>query len=82
MPVLPEVGSTNVVSPGLIIPYSSAISIIFKAVRSFIEPPGFKFSHFANTSHLSPIDYGILFNLTNGVFPITSMIEFAIFAYV
>lgn len=79
MPVFPDVGSINVVFPGLINPYSSAISIIFKAVLSFIDPPGFKFSHFAKTSHLIPIDYGILFNRTKGVLPITSIMELAIF---
>ena len=78
IPVLPDVGSTNVVYPGLISPYSSAISIIFKAVRSFIDPPGFKFSHFAKTSHLIPIDCGILFNRTKGVLPITSIMELEI----
>lgn len=46
IPVLPEVGSTNLV-PGLAFPVCSASSIIVCDMRSFIEPPGFRNSHFA-----------------------------------
>src|SRR2546425_6315871 len=39
MPVLPEVGS-RIVRPGASSPDSSAASIIFFAIRSFVEPVG------------------------------------------
>src|SRR6187455_2042665 len=50
MPVLPLVGSTIVVLPGVIAPAASASSIIALAIRSFTEPPGFQCSHLAHTS--------------------------------
>ncbi len=40
MPVLPDDGS-RMVSPGWRKPSRSAISIIFSAMRSFADPPGF-----------------------------------------
>ena len=45
-PVLPEVGST-IVPPGLSFPSRSAASIIGRPMRSFTEPPGFRYSSFA-----------------------------------
>src|SRR5665809_69493 len=47
MPVLPLVGSSSVV-PGWIRPSFSAISIIFRAGRSLIEPVGLRSSSFAH----------------------------------
>src|SRR5438067_1273836 len=45
-PVLPEVGST-IVPPGLSLPSRSAASIIGRPMRSFTEPPGFRYSSLA-----------------------------------
>src|SRR3954454_11448558 len=45
-PVLPEVGST-MVPPGFSFPSRSAASIIGRPMRSFTEPPGFRYSSFA-----------------------------------
>src|SRR6266404_289075 len=45
-PVLPEVGST-IVPPGFSFPSRSAASIIGRPMRSFTEPPGFRYSSFA-----------------------------------
>ena len=42
MPVLPEVGSTSVVTPGVISPRRSASSIIASPMRSFTDPSGLK----------------------------------------
>src|SRR4029077_17504169 len=45
-PVLPDVGST-IVPPGRSFPARSAASIIGSPMRSFTEPPGFRYSSFA-----------------------------------
>ena len=45
-PVFPEVGST-MVPPGFRKPSLSASSIILTAIRSLIDPPALKYSHFA-----------------------------------
>jgi hypothetical protein len=50
IPVFPEVGSIRM-SPFLILPYFIASTIILLPILSFTEPPGFKNSHFANSSH-------------------------------
>ena len=44
-PVLPEVGSMIVVTPGVIFPAFSASSIIRRAIRSLTLPPALKNSH-------------------------------------
>ena len=46
--MLPEVGST-IVPPGLSFPSRSAASIIASPIRSFTEPPGFRYSSFASS---------------------------------
>lgn len=46
MPVFPEVGSTKRV-PSFARPFFSASNTIVYEMRSFIEPPGFRNSHFA-----------------------------------
>ena len=46
IPVFPDVGSIKVI-PAFNLPDLSASSIIRKPILSFIEPPGFKNSHFA-----------------------------------
>src|SRR5437870_3951085 len=48
-PVLPEVGST-IVPPGFSFPSRSARSIIGRPIRSFTEPPGFRYSSLARIS--------------------------------
>src|SRR5437667_1359604 len=48
-PVLPEVGST-IVPPGRSFPSRSAASSIASPIRSFTEPPGFRYSSFARSS--------------------------------
>ena len=47
--MLPDVGST-IVPPGLSRPSRSAASIIASPMRSFTEPPGFRYSSFARSS--------------------------------
>ncbi len=67
MPVLPEVASMMVL-PGCSSPEISACSIIHRAVRSLIEPPGLLPSSLAQIS-----TFGFGFNLRmriNGVLPI------------
>src|SRR5262245_40467843 len=69
MPVLPLVAST-MVPPGPSRPRRSASSTMLRATRSFIEPPGFRYSH------LTKISAGTwrasLWSLTIGVCPIAS----------
>ena len=48
-PVLPEVGST-IVPPGRRSPSRSAASMRASPIRSFSEPPGFRYSSLASTS--------------------------------
>src|SRR5205085_9899986 len=47
-PVFPEVGST-IVPPGRSFPSRSAASISGRPIRSFTEPPGFRYSSFARS---------------------------------
>ena len=49
IPVLPEVGSIKV-SPFLIRPCFSASSIIWRPIRSLMDPPGLKKSHLTQIS--------------------------------
>lgn len=51
IPVLPLVGSMMVVRLGWIRPERSAASIIRRAMRSLIDPPAEKNSHFARRVH-------------------------------
>ena len=76
IPVLPDVPST-IVPPGFNLPSFSASSIILIAILSFTELPGLKYSTLANTK--ASISAVILFNLTNGVFPIVSNMFFEYF---
>ena len=50
MPVFPAVASI-IVPPGLSSPDFSASSMIVRPILSLIEPPGFWFSSFTNSSH-------------------------------
>ena len=54
--MLPLVGST-IVPPGASAPERSAASIIPSAMRSFTEPPGFRYSTFASTSAVGAVDH-------------------------
>ena len=71
-PVLPDVGSISV-SPGFIRPDFSASSTMRHPIRSFIDPPGLKYSHLTNRSQSNFIP--ILFKRTTGVLPIVSKME-------
>ncbi len=70
MPVLPLVGSMITVSL-LMSPFSSASTIIATPILSFTLPRGLKNSSFPTTSAFIPSV--IRFNLTRGVFPISSV---------
>ena len=70
-PVLPPVYSTTVV-PGATRPSRSAPSIIASAIRSFIEPVGFTYSSFTQSSApFSGASAGPR-SRTSGVFPIAA----------
>ena len=68
--MLPLVGSTTTERPGLIRPSSSAASIIATPIRSFTDPPGLKYSSFAQTS--PPTSPPSRSSRTSGVLPITA----------
>src|SRR3954452_13827421 len=68
-PVLPPVYSTTV-SPAESSPSRSAPSIIASAMRSFIEPLGFRYSSFTQSS--APFDGTHDSRRTSGVLPIAS----------
>src|SRR5690242_4601601 len=68
-PVLPEVGST-IVPPGRSFPSRSARSIIGSPIRSFTEPPGFRYSSLA--SSVGPTSRPSLSSRTIGVAPTSS----------
>ena len=69
MPVLPLVGST-IVPPGLSLPSRSAASMMRDAMRSLLDPPGFRYSIFASTVAVTPSVTE--FSLTRGVSPTRS----------
>src|SRR6185312_3647631 len=68
-PVLPLVGST-MVPPGSSCPSASAFSTIFRAIRSLMDPPGFRYSSLTKTVASMPAVTE--FSLTSGVLPIRS----------
>ncbi|MNQ92364.1 hypothetical protein D3C85_1077890 [compost metagenome] len=71
IPVFPEVPSI-MVPPGFSLPLFSASSIILTAIRSLMELPGLVVSILAR---IVPGTFlVIVFNFTNGVFPIVSKI--------
>ena len=71
--MLPEVGST-IVPPGLQLADASAASIIRSAMRSFTEPPGFKYSTLASTVRAGMPRVTVR-SRTSGVLPISSVSE-------
>src|SRR3954470_14722886 len=75
MPVLPLVGSTSTVLPGVICPDFSASRIMLTPMRSFTLLHGFMLSILASTVALHPAV--TLFRRTSGVLPITSERLFA-----
>src|SRR5919204_385892 len=64
---------TPIVSPGEIKPSRSAPSTIARAMRSFIDPVGFRYSSFNQSS--APFDGAHAPRRTSGVFPIASRID-------
>src|SRR5215204_566643 len=68
-PVLPEVGST-IVPPGFRWPSRSAASISGRPIRSFTDPPGFRYSSFASSS--GPPGGASFWSRTIGVLPTSS----------
>ena len=70
-PVFPLVASM-IVSPGFSEPSFSAVSMMFKAIRSFTDPPALNDSTFTYTSAESSETKRRSF--TRGVFPINSVI--------
>src|SRR5688572_31883387 len=72
MPVFPLVGSIRV-SPGLMRPFFWASSTMRFPIRSFTEPPAFRYSHLARYSQ--PVLRPMFFRRTIGVLPIDSRIE-------
>jgi hypothetical protein len=71
-PVLPLVGST-IVPPGLSWPDRSARSTMASPMRSFTDPPGFRYSTLASRVGASPLPSRD--SRTSGVPPTTSRIE-------
>ena len=76
--MLPLVGST-IVPPGMSSPLASAASIIFRAMRSFTEPPGFMYSTLARIVAVRPAVTDV--SWTSGVPPTSSEMCFAYFTY-
>mmetsp|Transcript_27370 Transcript_27370/g.76770 ORF Transcript_27370/g.76770 Transcript_27370/m.76770 type:complete len:265 (+) Transcript_27370:447-1241(+) len=72
MPVFPLVGSTRMVLPGVMSPRSSACVIMLSAMRSLTEFAGLEDSSLHTISPTQPSSAGMAFNLTMGVFPISS----------
>src|SRR4051794_8217667 len=72
IPVLPLVGSTITERPGLTSPASSAASIIATPIRSLTEPPGLKYSSFAQTWAAVSLPSPSLCRATSGVPPTTA----------
>src|SRR3954447_21260554 len=65
------------VPPGLSRPSASAASIIRAAIRSFTDPPGFRYSTLASTRGANPLVTRP--SRTSGVLPIRSTIDSAYF---
>src|SRR5699024_6381947 len=76
LPVFPEVGSTTV-PPVVSLPSASARSIILRAIRSLMDPPGFINSHLTRIVGLTSEPMEL--SLTNGVLPMSSRIVSAYF---
>src|SRR5512135_2469558 len=78
MPVLPLVGSITVF-PSTNCPFFSACSIMYLAMRSFMEPVGLVFSSFM---YISRAGFGFRYlTFTSGVLPIKSKM-FLVFNHV
>ena len=75
MPVLPEVGSTSVDVPGVILPWASSASIIATPMRSFTEAIGLKNSSLASRLATTPFSLANLSSRTIGVSPMVSVME-------
>lgn len=75
MPVLPDVGSMMVLTPGLILPAFSAASIMATPMRSFTDDIGLKNSSLARISALAPPACGTRLRRTSGVAPMVSVMS-------
>ncbi len=75
MPVLPLVGSTSVLLPGVRMPCRSIASIIDTPIRSFTDEIGLKNSSFSRMSAFTSICWGMRLSRTSGVSPMVSVME-------
>ena len=75
MPVLPEVGSIRVVTPGRDPALGSSASIIATPIRSLTLPIGLKNSSLASSVAPTPLMSAIRSSRTSGVSPIVSVME-------
>ena len=70
MPVLPEVGSMMTL-PSCSRPLASASSIMARAMRSFTDPAGFRYSSFARMRAFRPYFFSRWVSSSRGVRPIS-----------
>ncbi len=75
MPVLPLVGSTSTLLPGVMIPFSSSAAIIDTPMRSFTLAMGLKNSSLSRMSALTPASLAMRLRRTSGVSPIVSVMS-------
>ena len=75
MPVLPDVGSTRWVLPGVILPAASSASTMATPMRSLTLEIGLKNSSFARRLALTPFSLARRSSRTSGVSPIVSVME-------
>ncbi len=75
MPVLPEVGSTRTLFPGVMRPLFSSASIIATPMRSLTLAMGLKNSSLARRFAFTPFSAAIRSRRTIGVSPIVCVIE-------
>ena len=73
MPVLPDVGSTMTLSPGVMSPSASAASIIARPMRSFTLPAGLADSSLPRM--VAPVPSEIRDRRTRGVPPTRSVMD-------
>ena len=78
MPVLPEVGSTSTLLPGLMMPFFSMDSSMLTPMRSFTEAIGLKNSSLASRLACTPCFFASLSRRTIGVSPMVSVMSLKI----
>ena len=74
VPVFPLVSSTTV-CPAFSSPDARASLMISSAIRSFLLPPGLKYSSFTSSRPVSPLAATLRVSSTSGVWPIVSRME-------